>query len=453
MDGHLDFERQRRPAKGINRQNFKNGGEMKMRKCGMVILISLFVIVSSAVAVPKEASNITISKGKVFLNLKDADIKTVLQIFAKATGANIIASDDVTGKVTVTFSGIDPKDGLEAVLRTKGLDWFEEAGTIFVSTKKILRTYYLANAKPSDLQATLTAILPTGSVVTADDSYNALVIQTSSDYLPRLERLIKELDVPPVQVMVEVQMLQVSGNYGGNLGLDVKYTSTADRNDNAQTLNLAGRPTDSGAQGLYAHVLSIFSTASLEAFLSALETNAKTDLIAAPRLTTLNNKQASILIGSKLGYKTTIVSQTSTTQVINFLSVGTTLTLTPNVTKNGFIRMKIAPKVSEGQVVNDLPQENTTETANEVMVKDGQTFVIGGLIKEKDVQTDYGVPLLMDIPFIGTLFRKSVITKEKNELLVFVTPHIITPEYLETLNQPIGDMQKKSEASKARFIH
>lgn len=413
-------------------------------------LAVLGILLISTAAVAAKEEGLSFAKGKVYLNLKDADIKSVLQIFAKATGTNIVAGDDVTGKVTVSFSGIAPRNGLEAVLRAKGLDWFDEAGTIFVSTKKIMRTYYLASAKPSDLQATLTSILPAGSVVTADDGYNVLVIQTSSDYLPRVEKLIQELDIPPLQVMVEVRMIQINGGNDGKVGVDAKY---ARGSNNVQTYNLAGRSTDTGAQGIYAHALSIFSAASLEAYMSALVTETKYNLVATPRLTTLNNKEANILIGSKLGYKTTIVSQTSTTQVVNFLSVGTSLTLTPNVTKSGFIRMKVAPKVSEGSVSGDLPQEETTETKNEVMVRDGQTFVIGGLIKEKDEETNYGVPFIMDIPLIGGLFRKTVTSKVKNELLVFVTPHIITPEYLEVLNKPIAEMTKKSKESGANLIH
>lgn len=422
-----------------------------MKNCLLFIGI-LLIVVSTAVAAPRESTNITIAKGKVFLNLKDADIKSVLQIFAKATAVNIVAGDDVTGKVTVTFSGIAPKDGLEAVLRAKGLDWFEEAGTIFVSTKKIMRTYYLANARPSDLQTTLTSILPSGSVVTAADSYNALVIQTSSDYLPRLEKLIQELDVPPVQVEVEARMIEIQGGDSGAIGVDAYYTK-ANTNNWAETVGQAGRPTDTGAQGLYAHVLSIFSNASMEAFVSAIATKQKVNVVATPRLTTLNNKEATLLIGAKLGYITTTVGQTSTTQTVNFLDVGTSLTITPNVTKNGYIRMVVAPKVSDGTVVNGVPNENTTETRNEVMVKDGQTFAIGGLMKDKDVQTDYGVPFLMDIPVLGQLFRRTVTTKDKTELLVLVTPHIITPEYLNVMNAPVEAMEKESESSKSRLIH
>lgn len=435
-----------------------------MKKSKMRVLI-LFLVVGCWLSVAdkawgKEAQNIEVKQGKVYLNLKDADVKSVLQIFAKATGTNIVSADDVTGKVTVTFTGINARDGLEAVLRTKGLDWFEESGTIFVSTKKIMRSYFLENAKPSDLAETIKAILPAGSTVTADDSYNVLVIQTTSDYLPRLGKLIGELDVPPTQVMVEAKIIEVDLGNGDNVGLDVNYTKNGS-GSNVQTMNLADRSTNANTnattgltpQGLYAHALSIFSTASLEAFLSAIETSNKTNVVAAPKITTLNNKEASILIGAKYGYVTSIIGQTSTTQVVNFLEVGTSLTLTPNVTKNGYIRMKVAPKVSDGIVINNLPQENTTETKNEVMVKDGQTFVIGGLVKQKDTSFDYGIPFLMDIPILGSLFRKTVTSTAKTELLVFVTPHIITAKFLDSLTVPVNEFIEKNEAYKARLIH
>jgi type IV pilus assembly protein PilQ len=407
------------------------------------------LFISPAWAAP-QTENIEVRQGKIFLNLKDADIKTVLQIFAKATRSNIVASDDVTGKVTVTFTGIEPREGLEAVLRTKGLDWFEEAGTIFVSTKKVMRTYYLENARPSDLAVTVKDILPAGSKVSVDDSYNVLVIQTSSDYLPRLEKLIKELDIPPTQVMIEVRMIELRHLEGGNAGLDARYVNPNDTNDVVESKNLAGRTTDTGAQGLYAHIIS----GDIEGYLSALKTATAYNTVATPRITTISNKEAYLLIGSKLGYKTTVITETTTTQEIKFLEVGTSLKITPHVTKSGFIRMIVQPKLSDGTISADLPQENTTETKNEVMVKDGQTFVIGGLLKDKDNQEDYGIPFLMDIPLIGSLFRKTVITKEKHELLVFVTPHLLEPEKLGEMSKPqIEAVEKKAEKTKAQLIH
>jgi type IV pilus assembly protein PilQ len=415
-----------------------------------VLVLGICTLAVSGVWGARKISNLQVKKGKIYLNLKDADVKSVLQIFAKATNTSIVTSDDVKGKVTVTFTGITPRKGLEAVLRSKGLDWVEEEGTIFVSTKKIMRTYYLENARPSDIAKTAKDILPKGSTVSVDDSYNVLVVQTSSDYLPRLEKLIKELDVPPTQVMIEVRMIELRHNEGGNIGADVKYTNPDDTNDVVETKNFGGKSSDQGAQGIYAHILS----GDVESYLSALKTATVYNTVATPRLTTLSNKEATLLIGQKLGYKTTVITETATTQEINFLEVGTSLRILPQVTKRGFIRMTVEPKLSDGTIVNELPQENTTETKNEVMVKDGQTFVIGGLMKDKDVQNDYGIPFLMDIPIIGTLFRKTVITKEKQELLVFVTPHVLTSQNLEAISQSsIEEMEEKSAKRKARIIH
>ncbi|MBU0672709.1 MAG: hypothetical protein KJ732_06765 [Candidatus Margulisbacteria bacterium] len=427
---------------------------MKIKKTRTIIVLLLVaaycLLVSGQAWAAQNVSNISLKKGKVYLNLKDADVKTVLQLFAKTTKTNIVASDDVKGNITVTFTGIDPKEGLEAILRTKGLDWFEEAGTIFVSTKKILRTFYLASARPSDIEGMVKDVLPAGSKVSFDDSYNVLVVQTTSDYLPRIEKLITELDVPPTQVMIEVRMIELRHQQGGNTGANIKYTNPSDTNDVVETSGLADKSTDTGASGIFSHVLS----GNIDAYLSALKTGSKFNTIATPRITTISNKEATLLIGSKLGYKTTVISDTTTTQEINFLQVGTSLIIKPHVTKGGFIRMEVAPKISDGSIVGDLPQENTTETKNEVMVRDGQTFVIGGLTKDKDTEDNYGIPFLMDIPLLGTFFRRTVITKEKQELLVFVTPHILTPQNLEALSKKgINEVEERSAKTKAQLIH
>ncbi|NQT29571.1 MAG: hypothetical protein HQ596_03255 [Candidatus Saganbacteria bacterium] len=417
-----------------------------MRKVIFLILVFCLLLFVTQV---EAAQNMSIKGGKVYLNLNRADVRSVLQLFAKATKTNIIASSDVTGEVTVTFVGIEPKEGLIALLQAQGLDWFEEHGTMYVSTKKALRTFYLEHARPSDIQGIISAILPAGSNVSVDDSYNVLVIQTTSDYLPRLENLIGELDIPPTQVMIDVRMIEIQHTNGESLGVDAKYTRPNNPNDVVETLGFAGRSTDDSAQGLYAHVIS----GNIDAYLSSLKTAVTYNTIANPRITTISNKEASLLIGQKLGYKTTVVTESTTTQEIKFLEVGTSLVLTPHVTKSGFIRMDVRPKISDGSVTDDLPTENTTETRNEVMVKDGQTFVIGGLVKEKDTQTDYGIPFIMDIPFLGAFFRRTVTSVDRRSLVVFVTPHILTAEYLESMGEEIPKAEEASAKNKAHLIH
>ncbi|MBU0502216.1 MAG: hypothetical protein KJ811_03100 [Candidatus Margulisbacteria bacterium] len=409
-----------------------------------VLVVLLSVVCSAAVSPTKQ--EFKVQGGLVYLNLKDAEIKNVLQIFAQAIRANIVTADDVAGKVTVAFTGIPAREGLEAVLRSNGLNWFEDNGTIYVSKDMVMKTYYLENARPSDITGIITSILPADSKVSVDDSYNALVILASSDHILRVEKLIKDLDVSPTQVMIEVKMIEVRHNDGGTVGLDASYTSSADPQDAAQTYGFADRTL---TQGFYAHILN----GNIESYLSTLATTATYNTIATPRVTTISNKEATLLIGSKLGYKVTVVTETSTTQDIKFLEIGTSLKLTPYVSRSGNIRMIVEPKISDGTVNEDVPTENTTETKNEVVVKDGQTFVIGGLMKDKDTENNYGVPFIMDIPFIGGFFRRTVVSKEKQELLVFVTPHIMSAGVINSMDKDIGEMELKSKANKAKLIH
>jgi len=250
-------------------------------------------------------------------------------------------------------------------------------------------------------------------------------------------------------VMIEVKMIEVKHTDGGNTGVDISYANPEDVGDTVQTVNLAGQSDATDAQGLYAHVLK----GSVESYLSAIKTAATYDTIATPRITTISNKEAQLLIGAKLGYKVAVIGQTTSTEDVKFLEVGTSLKLTPHVGRSGYIRMEVAPKISDGTITNNIPNENTTETKNEVIVKDGQTFVIGGLMKDKDTEANYGIPFIMDIPYLGTFFRKTVITKEKQELLVFVTPHILSNKLLDSMEDDIKRMEDLSAKKKARLIH
>jgi len=416
----------------------------------VIVSWSLGFALAVEAATPKTEETAQIGKGGTLtFKLKDADIKSVLQIFAKQLRINIVAGDDVTGKVSFSFTNVRPREGLEAVLRAKGYDWFQEGDTLVVTAKNTVRTYLLEYASAAEVKGALDLLAEPGDSISINESYNALIVKTSTKNIARIEKSIKEMDVPPAQVIVEAKIIELKYNDLGNAGLDVKYTNPNDSNDVAQTKNFSGRPSDASPLGFYAQVIS----GKLEAYLSTLLTKSNYNLIAAPRITTLNHKEANILIGSKIGYRTAVITDTGTVYQVNFLTTGTELTITPHVGEGGFIRMKIAPKVSDGYVTQDLPVENTTETRNEVLVKDGQTVVIGGLIKNAETQTDYGIPILMDIPILGGLFRKTTIVNEKRELLVFVTPHILTPEYLTKMSDESQKLVEREKREGAGLIH
>lgn len=413
----------------------------------------LFNLAPFANALEKESFDLNFGKGKggtLSFKLKDADIKSVLQIFAKQLGKNIVAGEGVKGTISLAFSNVKPQEGLEAVLRAKGLDWFQQGDTIVVSNQKMVRTYLLQYASALEIKSALELLMTQGDQVSVNDSYNALIVKTSSDNIGRIEKAIRDMDVPPLQVMVECKVIELKITDGGKKGLDVKYSYSRNPNDTAQTKGFAEKPESTTSPlGFYSQIIS----GNTEAYLSALLSRTNYDLIASPRIATLNHKAASILIGAKLGYKTAIITTTGTVQQINFLETGTKLVITPHVSDDGFIRMAIAPKISEGYVADDLPTENTTETSNEVMVKSGQTIVIGGLTKKKETLTEYGIPFLMNIPYIGNFFKKTIIDNEKRELMVVLTPTIMTPEYLNNMRTEIDGMLDKEKSRTSEIIN
>ena len=418
-------------------------------KIAIAILLLGLTVMAQAATPPKEEAPKVGTGGTLTFKLKDADIKSVLQVFAKQLGVNIVAGDDVTGKVTFSFTNVKPREGLEAVLRAKGYDWYQEGDTVVVTAKPTVRTYLLEYTSATEVQSALSQLMESGDSVSVNESYNALIVKASTKNISRIEKAIRDMDIPPVQVMVEAKILEIKYDDSGSAGLDIKYTRPQDPNDTAQTTGFAGKPTGSGAFGFYAQVIS----QNVDAYLSTLLTKTNYNLVAAPRIATLNHKEANILIGSKIGYRTAVITDTGTVYQVQFLTTGTELTITPHVGEGGFIRMKIYPKVSEGTVTQDQPVENTTETQNEVLVKDGQTVVIGGLIKNAETQIDYGIPFLMDIPLLGGLFRKTSIINEKRELLIFVTPHILTPEYLTKLSEENKGIMEREKKEGAGIIH
>jgi type II secretory pathway component GspD/PulD (secretin) len=317
-----------------------------------------------------------------------------------------------------------------------------------------MQVFKLKYANAKDFTATLGPLLGQGEGAAVNEKLNAVVVRASDVTLKRISTLVDKLDTPPLQVQVEAKIIELkTGNGDTNnpsvLGAEWKYTKNT--NDYVQLLTDA---TTAGASslGLYAQLM----TGNTEAYLSALEKTIGYDLVASPWISALNHETAEILIGSKYGYKTTLTTTTGTMQNIDFLEVGTKLTFTPHINDDGFIVMEIYPSISEGQVKNDLPQEDTTETKNKVLVKDGQSIVVGGLTKNYNRETEVGIPVLSALPFIGMLFRRTELQAEKRDVMVIITPHIITPQFLDAMHkeaQALDARREKWSKEKAGLIH
>jgi type II secretory pathway component GspD/PulD (secretin) len=147
--------------------------------------------------------------------------------------------------------------------------------------------------------------------------------------------------------------------------------------------------------------------------------------LAAPRLLAVDGADARIIIGDQLGFYVTTTVDNTILQSVQFLDTGTQLRITPTITGDGYVRMSIHPELSTGKLENGLPSKTTAEVITDVLVRDGQTLFIGGLIQESDMTTRSGIPILMRLPLLGGLFGSTTVSRRKSELIALLTPHIV----------------------------
>ncbi|OGB88101.1 hypothetical protein A3H38_03335 [candidate division WOR-1 bacterium RIFCSPLOWO2_02_FULL_46_20] len=337
-----------------------------------------------------------------------------------------------------------PVEGRELFLQTKEQSVANE--TRDVSASYPLQSFKLKYIKASDFAEMIVDLLGKGEGVALNKTLNAVMVRASHDSIKRLTAQVEKLDVPPLQVQVEARVIELKANDGDTtnpsaLGASWTIRNSSGSNDYLQLLTTDTVSAAATSMGLFAQLM----TGNVEAYLTALQKTVGYNLVASPWITAINHEEAEILIGSKYGYMTTLTTTTGTMQNIEFLEVGTKLKFTPHINEDGYIIMEIYPSVSEGSVTNSLPQENTTETKNKVLVKDGQSVVIGGLSKKYDQQTEIAVPILSNIPLLGNLFKRTEIVSEKRELMVVVTPHIVTPAFLEVMAGRAKELEKSRQ--------
>jgi type II secretory pathway component GspD/PulD (secretin) len=279
------------------------------------------------------------------------------------------------------------------------------------------------------------------------------VITDLSENIKQIKGLLKDIDNPPIQVSIEAKLVDIQSKdlraIGVKYSVDYKDTdifgSRGSTNTTAEeikhTVDLATESsTLSGGQ----FVLNTFSLKHwvADATIDALISKQKAHLLASPSITTLNNHTAKIIIGEKVPYREETQTPVGTTETTRFIDVGTSLSVTPRVSDDGYVTMSIHPEVSSvSELLDAGPRITTREADTVVRVKDGETIVIGGLIKNENNGTRSRIPILGSLPLIGFLFSNKSEDKIQTELAVFITPHIIRPDRkasIETKFEPVN---------------
>ncbi|MCX7926574.1 MAG: secretin and TonB N-terminal domain-containing protein [Candidatus Omnitrophica bacterium] len=346
--------------------------------------------------------------------VKATDIKQTL--LSLKTGRGRLEVEPKTNTVVVT----DTEEGLRAI---------EDA--IKEMDKRLeTRVFRLNYAKPLELQKSLQSIIPANEgEFLIDERTNSLIVSASPLLLDKIEAIIENWDRQIPQVLIEAKILQITLEKARLIGVDWKYQDTK---KHSLSLGVTNLPLPSGVTAFEAFRIGVLTQDEYTAAIEALEATTDTNLISSPRIVTLDNTEAKILIGSSEPYEVFHYDSEGriTGKEVKFIEVGIKLTVTPKISQDGFVTLNIRPEVSSprtGTAATDTLAIDTTE-ANAVMtIKDGNTLVMGGLIKDEKQEVVAKIPILGDIPILKYLFRNKYTKTVKKEIVIFITPRIVSP--------------------------
>lgn len=406
----------------------------------------------------------------LMLDIQDEDLRKVLELLSKQGGLNILASNSVQGTVSAVLNDVSVEEALNAILKSTGFVARREGNFLYVGTPQDFQSidrsqdtigtriyrpnYVTANELNQLIMPLLTESIGKSSVTTAAESGiapngnesggdslaagDAVLVQDYESVLEQVDQVFAEIDRQPLQVSIEAMILSVRLNDRFEFGINWEFLRNQDTirfGIGTPLDSFDGEPPFTFGSGLK----FAFLDSSLGAFLNALESVGDTNVIASPQLMCLNKQRAEILIGSQLGYISTTITETSTTQSVEFLEVGAQLRLRPFISNDGMIRMEVHPELSTGSVpVRDgftLPEKEVTQVTTNIMCRDGSTVIIGGLKREDLRVTKTQVPVLGNLPFVGVAFRDKTEEIERREIVVLITPRIIC----DPLAAEVGD--------------
>ncbi|HFC4162532.1 TPA: type IV pilus secretin PilQ [Neisseria gonorrhoeae] len=419
----------------------------------------------------------TFTGRKISLDFQDVEIRTILQILAKESGMNIVASDSVSGKMTLSLKDVPWDQALDLVMQARNLDMRQQGNIVNIAPRDELlakdKAFLQAEKDIADLGALYsqnfqlkyknveefrsilrldnadttgnpnTLVSGRGSVL-IDPATNTLIVTDTRSVIEKFRKLIDELDVPAQQVMIEARIVEAADGFSRDLG--VKFGATGRKKlknetsafgwgvnsgfgggDKWQAQTKINLPVAAAANSI--SLVRAISSGALNLELSASESLSKTKTLANPRVLTQNRKEAKIESGYEIPFTVTTASGGSNSTNTELKKAVLGLTVTPNITPDGQIIMTV--KINKDSPAQCASGNNTilcisTKSLNtQAMVENGGTLIVGGIYEENNGNTLTKVPLLGDIPVIGNLFKTRGKKTDRRELLIFITPRII----------------------------
>jgi type II secretory pathway component GspD/PulD (secretin) len=372
------------------------------------------------------------------MDLRDVDIREVLLALSEESGMNIVIGEEVEGQVTVSFKDVDLFDALDAILSTHGYNYHHHNKIIQVSGSDTeqagftMQTYTLMSINVADIESNLTNLTSGDAKFMINTDANSVTIIDFPANLKRVEEYLEQVDVGVGQVRIEARIVEFSMETGSETGVSWTWydANIPDLDDLAGILS----QNTSAQADAFSYVVS---NEHVDAELRVMAEQKKAKLLSSPSIVTLSGTEAEIKIGDRVPYIQSTTTETVTVESVSFEDVGIILNVMPHVGRDGYITMYLHPEVSEvtGWTEDNQPIIATREATTYARVKDGETIVIGGLIKNQETNEEVKVPLLGDIPILGYLFKNTRENAAETELVIFVTPHLISDDSMRADSQ------------------
>jgi len=392
----------------------------------------------------------------ISIEVRETPVRDVISLIAEQSGANILVAGETPGNVTMKLRQVPWDQALLIVLRSRNLGYVRQGSILRVAPFEALkgeaeaakavadarknaeplrvRVIPVGYAKVSDLTTQITPFLTSGrGKIVGDPRTNSLVITDTPDVLERIANLIKVLDLPPLQVLIEGKVVEAREAFQRNIGVNWNFSGNAvsfgsiglNNNSYFQGLSL---PRGGANYNIGVGTFDVFG--DINASLGLAETQDEVKIISSPRIVAVNNETASILQGTNIPIRAVSQANGVTTTSVSYKEIEMKLEVTPQVTSENDVIMQINIKRDFATMIGQQtePNINRREAKTKVLVRNGQTAVIGGVYQSDMDNNEQGVPWFKNIPVLGWLFKNRTIDDNKSELLVFLTPRILNAE-------------------------
>ncbi|WP_404368282.1 type IV pilus secretin PilQ [Marinobacter sp.] len=416
---------------------------------------------------------------KLSLNFQDIEVRSVLQLIADFTGLNLVASDTVSGSITLRLQNVPWDQALDLILKTKGLDKRQIGNVLLVApadeiaarerleletsrqiaelapvSLDIIQVNY---AKAADIVSLIqedAELISDRGFISSDGRTNTISVRETVEKREQIRRLVNTWDVPVRQVLIEARLVRAQSNVARNLGVrwggaafDVSDGNVTSLGGSLNTVR-EGRTAAGGGSGAisFPDALAVdlgVTQGGASSFaigfggddflidleLSALESDGKAEIVSQPRVVTADRQAASIKSGEEIPFQE---ASSSGATSVSFKEAVLALEVTPQITPDDKIIMDlVVSQDSRGEVTQGIPAINTNEVTTQVLVRNGETVVLGGIFQSEVSTTVTKTPFLGDIPYLGRLFKRTENVDERSELLVFITPKILKGDLIE----------------------